>query len=84
MGHGGISKEKAPEPARAYGGTTREEVYPMLRENWRWLAAYAACAVATVAILADLSSPAMWVLCSVVAAGVAGVVVVTGRKERAL
>lgn len=53
----------------------------MLRENWRWLAAYTACAVATVALLADLSSPAMWVLCSVVAAVVAGVVVVTGRAD---
>lgn len=55
----------------------------MLRENWRWLAAFAACALATVLLLADLGSPAMWVLCSVVAAVVAGVVVVTGRMERA-
>lgn len=55
----------------------------MLRENWRWLAAYAACALATVLLLADLGSSAMWVLVGVVAAVVAGVVVVTGRKERA-
>ena len=47
-------------------------------------AGFVACAVATVAILTGLASPAMWVLCSVVAAVVAGVVVVTGRKERAL
>jgi len=47
-------------------------------------AGFVACAVATSLLLADLSSPAMWVLCSVVAAVTAGVVVVTGRKERAL
>lgn len=47
-------------------------------------AGFVVCAVATVLLLADLSSPAMWLLVGVVAAVVAGVVVVTGRMERAL
>lgn len=61
---------------------TRRILSDVAAHPWQ-SAAFVACAVATVLLLADLGRD-MTVLVGVVAAAVAGVVVVTGRKERAL
>ena len=48
--------------------------------NWKpWIAAYTACAVATVAMLTGLDSPAMWGVCLVFVAAL-GLVLWADRK----